>query len=48
MIDKQAFVGGIDLGVEANDRWDVSFGYQTYLGSRVESHAANLKLRFRF
>lgn len=48
LVDKQAFVGGVELGVEGGKRWDVSIGYQGYLGSKIESHTAEVNLRVRF
>ena len=48
MIDKQAFVAGADLGVDAAKGLDVSIGYDGYLGSRIDSHTANILLRYSF
>jgi hypothetical protein len=48
LIDKQAFVGGVELGIDASERLNLSIGYEGYIGSQTESHTANLNLRFRF
>jgi hypothetical protein len=48
LIDDQALVGGIQFGIDAGDRVDVSVGYEAYLGSQIESHTANVKLRIAF
>ena len=48
MIDKHAFVAGAELGVDAAKGLDLSIGYHGYLGSRVDSHTANILLRYSF
>ncbi|HTM95724.1 MAG TPA: autotransporter outer membrane beta-barrel domain-containing protein, partial [Croceibacterium sp.] len=48
MIDDQAFVGGLELGIDASNRFDVSVGYQGVIGSQVESHTATVNMRLRF
>jgi hypothetical protein len=47
-IDDQAFVGGLELGIDASDRFDVSVGYRGVIGAQVESHTATVNLRLRF
>jgi uncharacterized protein with beta-barrel porin domain len=48
MIDKHSFVAGAELGVDAAKGLDLSVGYQGYLGSRIDSHTANIRLRYSF
>jgi len=48
LIDDKAFVGGVEFGVDASSQFDLSIGYQGYLGSQVESHTGTLNLRMRF
>jgi hypothetical protein len=48
LVDDKAFVGGIEFGIDAGERVDVSVGYEAYVGSQVESHTANVKVRIAF
>jgi hypothetical protein len=48
MIDKHSFIAGAELGVDAAKGLDLSIGYQGYLGSRIDSHTANIRLRYSF
>jgi hypothetical protein len=48
VIDKRAFVAGAEFGVDAARGIDVSIGYHGYLGSRIESHSGNVRLRYSF
>lgn len=48
MVDDKAFVGGAELEVDANDRVDLSLGYEAYVGSRIETHTAHVRVRMAF